>query len=136
MNFYDILFAKKLSGGGGVAPTGTLEITENGSYDVKQYATVSVDIPSSGGDDMFIVGLTFNSADKTFSEVKEAFKDGKIIVFKYLNSHAFAMANALNPSSFVAFFIRSTGSDSIDGVKMEFNSNDAVLYSTFEANKT
>lgn len=31
--------------GGGITPTGTIDITENGEYDVKQYATANVALP-------------------------------------------------------------------------------------------
>ena len=39
----------EISGGGGVNPSGTLEISENGMYDVYSYASVSVDVPPISG---------------------------------------------------------------------------------------
>ena len=49
MNFYDILLAKKLSGGGGITPTGTINITQNGDSDVTNYATARVAVPQPSG---------------------------------------------------------------------------------------
>lgn len=36
--------------GGGSTPTGTISITENGTYDVAAYASAAVNVSSSGGD--------------------------------------------------------------------------------------
>lgn len=43
--------------GGGITPTGNIDITENGTFDVTQYAQATVNVPSSGGGDAPYTGI-------------------------------------------------------------------------------
>ena len=70
-------------GGGGVNPSGTLDISENGVYNVYSYASVSVDVPPISGWDQksFTEGtIEITNIDNTASFVASgAFKDNKTI---------------------------------------------------------
>ena len=45
MDFYESILAKKLGGGGGgITPTGTITLSQNGTFDVYDYASATVDV--------------------------------------------------------------------------------------------
>lgn len=69
-------------GGGGVKPSGTLEVSENGVYNVYSYASVSVDVPISGWDQKSVTEGTIEiiNLDNSASFVaSSAFKDNQNI---------------------------------------------------------
>ena len=69
---------------GGIVPSGTSTITENGIYDVTNFASASVSVAGGSSND-FIVTLSQNAyssltIDKTFSEIISAFSASKKVV--------------------------------------------------------
>ncbi len=75
MSFYNLLLAKKLSGGGGSTPTGTIEITENGTYDVSSYASANVEVSSdfkiNDATALFYNGARIDEFDKYLNALSE-----------------------------------------------------------------
>lgn len=57
--------------GGGITPTGTINISENGTYDVTQYASAAVEVSGGGGTVyafvrcMYVAGNTVTATDGT-----------------------------------------------------------------------
>lgn len=68
-----ILLNKLKNKSGGVTPTGTINITENGEFDVKNYATADVNV-SGGGDLSEYFGSTINAGTSKQSGLNQIIK--------------------------------------------------------------
>ena len=72
----------EISGGGGVKPSGTLEISENGVFDVYSYASANVNVPMTGFDER---------------EVTE----GKLNIVNLNNSASFVKNNVFGNNNYI-----------------------------------
>ncbi|MBR1910380.1 MAG: hypothetical protein IJ821_07325 [Lachnospiraceae bacterium] len=75
MNFYDVNLAKELSGGGGSQPSGSINISENGTYDVAAFAEAVVNVSGGGG------GLEYETGSITPQE------DTELLEIPFSNQH-------------------------------------------------
>lgn len=96
MNYYDVLFAKKLAGGGGSAPVLIeKDITENGTYsasddDADGYSSVTVDIPEKE--------ITFSNQPVVFALSSNIENEMDVIIpngITIINERAFLNCSAL-----------------------------------------
>ena len=100
MDLLDILIFNKLKntkgGGGGITPTGTIQITQNGETDVTSYATADVQVPQPSGS----INITQNGeTDVTqyaTANVNVAGGNQPATLLQYVESPGDNLANLIN----------------------------------------
>lgn len=103
--------------GGGSSPTGTIQITENGTYDVAAYASAAVNVSSGGGgggsDDLLLARIKNTLASyrstETFTLVHSAFFKCTALKSLFL-PNATANTDCIRESGVETLVIGSTGS--------------------------
>ena len=103
---------------GGITPTGTINITENGSVDVTQYATANVNV-SGGGDDSFSLKNYIESSGAQYINTGYSVTTGT-----YIEAVAFVPDNG---ASYPALFGARSSTVNEVVAYMEFNARNIGL---------
>ena len=132
----------------GITPTGTINITTNGTHDVTQYASAEVDVPSPD----FIITLSYNDTterwepDCTWAELSAAYSDGKNLVLESPDAYTLAQGewssmvnqyyytvNELKWSNDHTQFWIQTGSYIFDSTGIRGYGDNVIYYDTSDA---
>ena len=72
MDLMSYILGKKAGGGGGVTPTGTIDITSNGVTDVTNYAYADVNVSGGGAEDYFATTTNQSQVGYLIKKLPEA----------------------------------------------------------------
>lgn len=100
----------------GITPTGTKQITENGTFDVTQFSSAEVNVPTGGG------GVNIETADVTFDNVRTA--DFNL----QLSSDAYNADNLIITSAVIQSGKYVDGVLYMDSTPVIYPTNDGVDY--------
>lgn len=68
-----------ISGGGGITPTGTINISQNGTFDVTQYASALVNVAGGGGS--AVTGTITPSEDSRSLTIPDIIGKSSVLIF-------------------------------------------------------
>lgn len=132
MDLYDILLAKKLGGGGGVTPAGTLSITENGTFDVTAYAEADVNVSGGGASNVVAGSFTTPVGDSAVDTVSIPYEGNGYPIVVAIVADGYQSSNAwYNTKAFGTLFIAKSN----PGIAPDYNggANDYGSWNTIYA---
>lgn len=94
MNIVDVLFSKPFIGEGGTTPTGQISISENGTYDVTNYASALVNVAGGGGGGGNIVMGTFTTKASGYETISIPYSGAGYPIAFLIFPHGGGMASA------------------------------------------
>ncbi len=81
----------------GITPTGTKEITENGTYDVTNFASAKVEVPTGGGADNYhVIPITLNGLGGTANAITTVISNNAFVKEHYADEAFWVMLMPLN----------------------------------------